>query len=400
MDTAASGARPTPSGAVAPVALGNMKGPEFERLDPAFPDLVPDLPAKAASGHRLFWLLHAGGWAGSFLIWYLSALAHGKPASYWQISLAVAATGFVVTLGLRWLLHGFWNLPPGRLIVAMILPVVAASTLMGAVYVLAMMDWCGEECAPASRLAYAAYMFGHLYVVMTWVGFYIGIKYYRQLQQQTRHALAANAMAHQAQLKMLRYQLNPHFLFNTLNAISTLVLDRDNDTANRMVQSLSAFLRHSLDSDPMQRVTFKQELDALRLYLDIEKVRFAERLQIDYQIEPECYSALLPSLLLQPLIENAIKYAVARRVEGGRLEIGARRDGDRLELRVADDGPGCPSFEKGGMPGGHGVGLVNTRERLRVLYGAQSRFEARNRQPHGVEIRLWLPFEAGGAPRE
>ena len=377
-----------------------MKGPEFERLEPAFPDPVSVVPATGGSSSRLFWLLHSGGWIGSFLLWYLSALAHGKPMTYWYISLVVAATGFVVTLGLRWLLRGFWHLPPARLIAAMILPVVLASTIMGATYVLAMMDWCGEQCAPSSRLAYGAYMFGHLYVVMTWVGFYIGIKYYRQLQQQTRHALAANAMAHQAQLKMLRYQLNPHFLFNTLNAISTLVLDRANDTANRMVQSLSAFLRHSLDSDPMQRVTFKQELDALRLYLDIEKVRFAERLQIDYQIAPECYSALLPSLLLQPLIENAIKYAVAKRVEGGRLEIGARRDGDMLELRVADDGPGCPSFDNGGMPAGHGVGLVNTRERLRVLYGERSSFVARNRTPHGVEIVLRLPFETGGAPRE
>jgi two-component system LytT family sensor kinase len=352
------------------------------------------------SNARLFWLLHTGGWGGSFLLWYLSALAHGKPTNYWKLSLATAVSGFVVTLGLRWLLRGFWHLPPSRLIAAMLLPVLAASASMGGVYVLVLMDWCGTECMPSSRLAYGAYMFGHLYVVMSWVGFYIGIKYYRQLQQQTRHALAANAMAHQAQLKMLRYQLNPHFLFNTLNAISTLILDRANDTANRMVQSLSAFLRHSLDNDPMQRVTFKQELDALRLYLDIEKVRFAERLQIDYEIEPECYSALLPSLLLQPLIENAIKYAVARRVEGGRLEIGARRVGDALELRVADDGPGCPLFDHGGMPEGHGVGLVNTRERLRVLYGERSSFIARNREPSGVEIRLRLPFEAGGAPRE
>ena len=216
--------------------------------------------------------------------------------------------------------------------------------------------------------------------------------------------LAATAMAHQAQLKMLRYQLNPHFLFNTLNAISTLVLDRANDTANRMVQSLSAFLRHSLDSDPMQRVTFKQELDALRLYLDIEKVRFAERLKIEYRIEPECYSALLPSLLLQPLIENAIKYAVAKRVEGGQLEISARRDEDMLEMTVADDGPGSPAFEAETPPAppgnGHGVGLFNARERLKVLYGTRQSLTTRNRQPHGAEIVIRLPFETGGAPRE
>jgi sensor histidine kinase YesM len=154
----------------------------------------------------------------------------------------------------------------------------------------------------------------------------------------------------------------------------------------------------------MQRVTFKQELDALRLYLDIEKVRFAERLRIEYRIEPECYSALLPSLLLQPLIENAIKFAVARRIEGGQLEIAAQRAGDMLEIRVADDGPGCPQFESGELPqasgNGHGVGLVNTRERLKVLYGERQSFTARNREPRGVEILIRLPFEIGGAPRE
>jgi two-component system, LytTR family, sensor kinase len=368
-------------------------------IEPRYPALsVPE--SASPSSTRMFWLLQSVGWGGSFLLWYLSALSHGKPMNYWTVAASLAATGFVVTLGLRLLLRGLWHLPPARLVAAMVLPVLAASGVMGIVYLIVLYDWCGTECQPSSRLAYFAYMVSHLYVVMTWVGFYIGIKYYRQLQQQTRRALAANAMAHQAQLKMLRYQLNPHFLFNTLNAISTLILDRGNDTANRMVQSLSAFLRHSLDSDPMQRVTFKQELDALRLYLDIEKVRFADRLQIDYRIEPDCYSALLPSLLLQPMVENAIKYAVAKRVEGGVLEIGARRDGGMLELRVADDGPGCPKFENGGMPEGHGVGLVNTRERLRVLYGDEQTFVARNREPHGVEVLIRLPFEAGGALRE
>ncbi len=141
-------------------------------------------------------------------------------------------------------------------------------------------------------MAYIAYSLTYIYVVLAWVGLYLGIKYYRQLQDETQRALAARTMAHQAQLKMLRYQLNPHFLFNTLNAISTLVLDRENGTANRMVQGLSAFLRHSLDNDPMQRVTLRQELDALTLYLDIEKMRFAERLRIETDIDEDCWRAL------------------------------------------------------------------------------------------------------------
>ena len=360
---------------------------------------VADLPAPSTT--RLFWWTHSIGWGGSFVLWYFGALAHGKPPSYWNVVLAVTLTGFVLTLGLRGLLRRFWTLPPQQLVLAMLLPVVFVSAMMGLVNMATLFRLCGDSCKPQSELAYIAYMINHLYVVMAWVGMYVGIKYYRQLQQQTRQALAADAMAHQAQLKMLRYQLNPHFLFNTLNAISTLILDRDGTTANRMVQSLSAFLRHSLDNDPLQRVTLKQELDSLRLYLDIEKVRFAERLRIEYEIEPECYSALLPGLLLQPLIENAIKHAVAKRVEGGTLEISARRERDMLELRVADDGPGSPRFDTALTQEGNGVGLVNTHQRLLVLYGTRQSFSARNRaQGRGCEITVCLPFETGGAPRE
>ena len=159
-----------------------------------------------------------------------------------------------------------------------------------------------------------------------------------------------------------------------------------------MVQGLSSFLRHSLDNDPMQRVTLRQELDALTLYLDIEKIRFAERLRIETDIDEDCWRALLPSLLMQPLVENAIKYAVAKQVAGGLLRIEAERDGEQLVLRVIDDGPGCTSLEGNQLPPGKGVGLRNTRERLNVLYGEESSFSVRNRE-RGIEVELRLPFE-------
>ncbi len=348
---------------------------------------------------RLFWWLQTGGWLGYGSLSYMQALAHGKAPDYWRLSFGVAVAGFFATLGVRWVLRQAWRLPPKTFIPVAVACVVAATGLMGLAYIFLVLDWCGEECRPATRLGYLASGTYQLYVVLSWVGFYIGLKYYRQLQQQTRQALAATAMAHQAQLKMLRYQLNPHFLFNTLNAISTLVLDRQNNVANQMVQGLSAFLRHSLDSDPMQRVTLKQELDALNLYLGIEKIRFAERLQVETRIAPECYSALLPSMLLQPLVENAIKYAIAKLVEGGRLVIGAERRDGRLVLSVVDNGPGCPDFDKANGQG-CGVGLKNTRERLKVLYGAEQSVDVRNRREGGVEVTLSIPYEAGGAPRE
>jgi two-component system LytT family sensor kinase len=356
-------------------------------------------PNEDSRTRRLFWWLQTGGWLGYGSLNYLSAISHGKSLDYWRLSFGAALTGFLLTLAVRAVLRRAWGLPPRGFIPIAIGCVIVTTLLMGLVFSQLLFDWCGDECRPATTLGYFGYATGHLYVVLSWVGFYIGLKYYRQLQQQTRQALAATAMAHQAQLKMLRYQLNPHFLFNTLNAISTLVLDRQNGVANQMVQGLSAFLRHSLDSDPMQRVTLKQELDALNLYLGIEKIRFAERLQVETRIAPECYSALLPSMLLQPLVENAIKYAIAKLVEGGRLVIGAERRDGRLVLTVVDNGPGCPDFDKANGQG-CGVGLKNTRERLKVLYGADQSVDVRNGREGGVQVTLSIPYETGGAPRE
>jgi two-component system LytT family sensor kinase len=370
--------------------------PSWHGRQPA-PD--PTVPITEDSRtRRLFWWLQTGGWAGYATISFLSALAHGKGVHYWPVPLGIAITAFFVTLGIRFVLRRAWGRPPREFVPIAAACVVAGSILLGVVYLSLLANRC-VECRPHDTLGYIAYSTGHLYVVLSWVGLYVGLKYYRQLQQQTRQALAATAMAHQAQLKMLRYQLNPHFLFNTLNAISTLVLDRQNAVANQMVQGLSAFLRHSLDSDPMQRVTLKQELDALNLYLGIERMRFAERLTVETRIAPECYSALLPSLLLQPLVENAIKHAIARMIEGGRLVIAAERRDDRLVLKVADNGPGHPDLAPANGDG-CGVGLKNTRERLRVLYGDAQSVDVHAGATGGVEVVLTIPFEAGGAPRE
>ena len=360
-------------------------------MDPANPRPAPADPSLS----RQFWPLQVAGWLGYIAFSYIVAVGYGKPAGYWKVIVPVALSGFVATSALRYLLRALWRQPMSVLVASAILPVLLCAAAMGLTSVYCWIAFCGDtpECRPSSVTGYIASMGSYTYVVLSWAGLYFGIKNWRELQAQTQATLQATAMAHQAQLKMLRYQLNPHFLFNTLNAISTLVLDKDHHTANRMVTSLSAFLRHSLDADPMQRVTLKQELDAINLYLGIEKVRFADRLRLQIEVEPEAYMALMPSLLLQPLIENAIKYAVAKRIEGGTIEIAARRIGDMLEIQVRDDGPGCPQFNGGDLPPGNGVGLRNAQERLRVLYGERQAFIVRNREPRGVEITLRLPFE-------
>src|SRR5690606_20858935 len=247
-------------------------------------DVSPRIhPTTPAGLRRQFWLLHTLGWLGYGALHYLTAISYGKHWSYFVVSLASAAMGFLLTLGLRAVWKRMWGASPGVLAAAVAVGVLVASTLWAVAYVKVATPYClwlhpPSECLMRAPLGYIGYIGSLLYVCLSWTGLYLGIKYYRQMRAQSEQTLRAKAMAHHAQLKMLRYQLNPHFLFNTLNAISTLVMERDTETANQMVSSLSAFLRHSLDSDPMQRVTLKQELDALNLYLGIEKIRFAERL--------------------------------------------------------------------------------------------------------------------------
>jgi len=226
---------------------------------------------------RLFWILNISGWTGYALAAWLGALAHEKPEAYFAVIAAAAASGFLATLGMRLLYRSMWS----RSVIAL------GTTMLATSYVLAFgwqwlrnvlyYDWVKNNWQPEHLMDYVGGVLGSFYIMLCWSGLYLGIKYYLQLQEQTEQTLKAVAAAHQSQLKMLRYQLNPHFLFNTLNAISTLILDGSNKTANLAVSRLSDFLRYTLDNDPMSRVTLGSELDAIDLYLEIEKVRFGDR---------------------------------------------------------------------------------------------------------------------------
>ncbi|MDR3388733.1 MAG: histidine kinase [Rudaea sp.] len=352
---------------------------------------MTSLKAFFAQPRHQFWPLQFAGWLGYFALNLTAALGEGKPWNHVYSSLGVTLSGFVVTSLLRLGYQRLWHLPGTRMIVAAAGLLLFAAIVQATVYVNLLFRFC-DDCEVSSIFGYLWYFASMFYLLLSWSGLYFGIKFSRQLQEQKEAALKAQAMAHEAQLKMLRYQLNPHFLFNTLNAISTLVLDGKAQTANGMVGSLSAFLRYSLDSDPVQRVSLAQEIEATNLYLGIEQLRFAERLRVRMDIASDVRDALVPSLILQPLIENAIKHAVSRREEGGTIDISARRDGDSLLIVLHDDGPGCADFNE--RKNGHGVGLANTRERLSVLYGAHQDFSIANSTARGVEVRMRLPFES------
>jgi two-component system, LytTR family, sensor kinase len=229
----------------------------------------------------------------------------------------------------------------------------------------------------------------HTFVMLAWSVLYFGIKHYRELQEQTARTLKAEALAHQAQLRALRYQLNPHFLFNTLNAISTLVAQQENAAANRMLARLSDFLRLTLESSGAHEVPLSVELDFVKRYLEIEQVRLGDRLDVKFNISPEALAVPVPNLILQPLVENAIRHSIAPRESGGCLEIEAQCTGGLLHLEVRDDGPkltGDLSLLW------QGVGLSNTQARLAQLYGSSHGFEVRAADVGGLAVIIRLPL--------
>jgi LytS/YehU family sensor histidine kinase len=206
------------------------------------------------------------------------------------------------------------------------------------------------------------------YLFVCWMGVYFGFKYYESMQAQREAVLRASTLAQEAQLKMLRYQLNPHFLFNTLNAISTLILDNQNRTANHAVTRLSEFLRYTLDQDPMKKVTVAQELEALNLYLNIEKMRFGSRLTIRLDIAEPATVMLMPSLLLQPLLENAVGHGIETLPEGGTVSVRGRVEGSALVLEVSNPvAPGLRTSRRGNR-----MALDNIRQRLALAFPGQS----------------------------
>ena len=217
------------------------------------------------------------------------------------------------------------------------------------------------------------------------------LDYYRQFRERELRASQLETQLAQAQLQMLKMQLHPHFLFNTLNGITGLVRDQDNAAAVQMLVGLSELLRQTLDSAGKQEVRLREELEWLELYLKLQQMRFPDRLQVRLEVAPDTLDALVPNLITQPLVENAIRHGLAPRTAPGTVSLTAQRNGARLELQVCDDGQGLPQGWR--LEESQGVGLNNTLARLRQLYGAAFDFDVRNRTGGGVVARLSLPLQ-------
>ncbi len=339
-----------------------------------------------------FLILNIVGWAGYCVSTYFAAFYWDKPINYyWAISVG-AVLGFFISFILRPIYKRVWDSSAVTRVLTIIFAAYFCSLLWVVPYNISYWELYKNGYRPENWNDYFWGIFNIYYIFICWSCLYFGIKFYQGMQEANARALKANSLAHEAQLKMLRYQLNPHFLFNTLNAISTLVLEKNTRKANQMVSRLSDFLRYSLDNDPMQKVTLEQEINTLNLYLGIEKVRFEERLKLEFDIEENAEKALIPSLILQPLVENSIKYAIAHAENGGTIKLCAKQKGHYLVLALSDDGPGI-ELVNGKLPECRGVGVRNTQDRLEELYNTEHHFTLKNLHPNGLEVSLKIPFE-------
>ena len=221
-----------------------------------------------------------------------------------------------------------------------------------------------------------------------WAASILALNYSHRVRHEEKMRVQAQALAHRAQMQALRYQLNPHFLFNSLNSVAALVLDGKAVEAERMIRELSSFLRSGLASDPLEDIPLHAEVAQQHAYLNIERMRFPDRLQVEIDIPPAIERALVPSFILQPLVENALKHGVASSTGLTTVRIEAQRSGDALKVSVVDDGAGEPDH----VPAGANIGLHNVRQRLAARFGEQYGLQTGPRRPRGFEARIELPL--------
>ena len=342
--------------------------------------------------NRAFWILQSIGWMGYFFLRSLSGFANSMGWMFLVHTLLLTATGYSLTLLMASLFRRLIQMKPLWTLVLSLAAVAVAAGSFSVIETWSVATFLKPQFKPVGVEYFGAILL-NFSLLAAWTALYYGINYFLLLEAEIRQREKLEGQASTAQLAMLRYQLNPHFLFNTLNSISTLVLLKQTERANAMLARLSSFLRYTLANEPTAKVTLAQEVETLKLYLEIEKMRFEDRLRPHFRIESETIGARLPSLLLQPLIENAIKYAVTPAENGADIWITASREGQAVRIEVADNGNG-EGAEIAASPS-TGVGLANIRDRLSQAYGGANRFETRQNDRGGFSVILEIPYETG-----
>ena len=375
----AGGQRPTDAPAVRSPAAPIARGVGLDR--PFFEDK-----------NRAFWILQTAGWTGYFILRALSGFANSMGAILIVHIAILTATGYSLTLLIASLFRRLIAMRPIFTLILSLAVVALASVIFSIIETWSVSTFLRPDLRPTG-VAYLGAIMLDFALLAAWAALYYGINYFLLLEDEIKQRETLENQASTAQLAMLRYQLNPHFLFNTLNSISTLVLLKQTERANAMLARLSSFLRYTLANEPTAKVTLAQEVETLKLYLEIEKMRFEDRLRPHFRIDTETIGARLPSLLLQPLIENAIKYAVTPSENGADIWINATREGQAVRIEVADNGDGDGAALATGPS--TGVGLANIRDRLTQAYGAAHGFATRQNDQGGFSVIIEIPFETG-----
>ena len=353
-----------------------------------------------------FWLFQVLGWGGFCVVTFFSLTLWYNTVEWSHIlqTLVQALLGMILSLPLHRACRAVWE---DSLLKRVLVTAVAVLVLALAWTVARIAAFIYITSAPGDWIwaDFGGWYFSSFLVYLCWVALYYGNKYYYRAQVAQKERLEATARVKEEQLKrmqaeadartsqlgMLRYQLNPHFLFNTLNTVSALIRTGDSKTAQTMVTRLGDFLRHSLESDPALMITLEQEVEALMLYLDIEKIRFGDRLHLDFAVDEQAAQALVPSLLLQPLVENSIKHAIGINEEGGTIGLDAAVAEGELRLVLSDTGPGVKA-KPASPEGSRRVGLENTLQRLKTLYNEAYVFDIEKRAHSGLDITICIPF--------
>ncbi len=346
-----------------------------------------------ASGRRLsrdavFWILQVSGWLSFGLMMLGYELAWQSAGS------AVVGDAALVVSGVA--LSSLYRLLYRRLRRDGVSPIVmiAVSVVLTAAgspaWYLLQRPFLAGGFTPEMFLYY-------MFILLTWTLLYFGINGWMSLELERRRADRAEATAQSARLQALQAHLQPHFLFNTLNGISSLVAEGENESATAMIARLSDFLRLTLQTAGTTEILLSKDLIFVKQYLDIQKMRFGDRLKFTFDVSPDAMDALVPALLLQPLVENAVRHGILPRARGGSLKICARTAGEALHIRVDDDGPG---MQKPTRPA-TGLGLSNTATRLTELYGSLAEFKVGRSEAGGVGVSIRIPLHPSldSAPR-
>ncbi|ASP47068.1 sensor histidine kinase [Cognaticolwellia beringensis] len=344
-----------------------------------------------------FWTLQITGWLGYAVVVFLAIIRpqmalQGFNFSGQMLNLFLETlSGFLLSY-LQWqLIRKIVHLPLKK---TLLLSFASAATL-GLVFNVMklsfykMVVYQQQWNEAWNTLEFGGWLLFSLTTMFVWTSIYFIMLYNTKLQGEHEMLLRAQTATKDAQLQMLRYQLNPHFMFNTMNAISTLIYKNENDKANEMLDKLCEFFRYSLDKNDKSKTSLQKELELIELYLSIEKVRFSHRLNVEIDVCKTALACQVPCMLLQPLVENAIKYAIELRKSGGKIRISAKKSTDRLLIQVIDNG----QESQGKVTDGFGIGLSNTKARLSAMFNGDYEVNITDTDEGGTMVFISIPFD-------